>query len=534
MPDSLKILAASVIRARLINNREFIAQYNELIEAESFSEELQKQRQLNDVKQALVYAYNNTKYYKKIFDKAGFDPEKFSDFSDLKVIPIMTKDDLRNNLEDILVNKCKDYYQTTTGGTTGEPVPIYLDKASIYREMAFVYYFWSKFGYNYKKSRLATFRGLDFHGKISKANPLYNEIVLNPFCLNPDNVNLYLNKIDMFSPEFLRGYPSAIAHFCQCMQHKGLSPKKPIKAVFLISENVYPFQVELIESTLGCKCHSFYGHSERAVFAEEIEDGTYIPQKLYGYMELDGETDGKILCTGFINKKMPLVRYDTGDYGVRRKTSTEIEGHHYGEMLIGKNGEMISAAAINFHTKVMDGVEGYQFIQNIPGQADLIIVPKRKLSDLEISEITNVVQEKIGDALKVTTKTSEHFILTTRGKYRMVIQNISGGGIDKVSFMIVGHRTSELLYGNHGEQYSAAAINFHSEEMKFLEGYQFIQSEKGKAVLNIMCTPGMKVDYNKVKQTVLEKLGSKFILEVKEVEHFQLTERGKFKIVIHQ
>lgn len=422
LPDGIKMLCAPFIRRSLINNAVFKNQYQELELLEKMTPKQQKQIQMENLRQILIYAYNSTTYYKHLFDSIGFEPEKFSDTNQISCIPILTKELLRNNLEDIQVSDCKNFYSTTTGGTTGMPVHILLDKESIYREKAFIYHYWSKLGYNYKTSRIATFRGINFDGKICKVNPLYNEIQLNPFMLNVHTIKQYVSKIERFGAEFIHGYPSAIYAFCSCMEQVGIQLKKDIQAVFFISENVYPFQNEKIEKVLHCKTFAFYGHSERAVFAEQDEKGTYTFQPAYGYAEIDEK--GRILCTGFINRKMPLIRYDTEDFArILPDGQVEIEGHHNSEVLYGVHGEEISAAAINFHVNIMDDVEVYQFVQNAKGKATIRVVSKNG-KKLNLQGIQTAVQNKLGQALQIKVQQVESVEYSNRGKYRMIIQHI--------------------------------------------------------------------------------------------------------------
>jgi len=53
--------------------------------------------QLERLKKIVVYAYNNVKFYKKLFDNAHFDPYSLSSLEDIKRIPFTVKADLRDN-----------------------------------------------------------------------------------------------------------------------------------------------------------------------------------------------------------------------------------------------------------------------------------------------------------------------------------------------------------------------------------------------------------------------------------------------------
>ena len=427
LPDSIKMMFAPIIRRKLIYNKDFQDQLNELARYDSLSEKDAKRKNIQLLCEAVIHAYQHTVYYREIIEQVRIDIREINQMDETRLldeirkIPLLTKEMIRDNFKELQADNIDNYYTATTGGSTGQPLTILLDKESIYREKAFIYHFWSKAGYDYRYSRIATFRGLEFHGRYSKVNPIYNEIILNPFQLNEKTFGIYLKKILKFRAEFLHGYPSAIFSFCKLAEKKEINLSGVFKAIFFISENVYQFERDYIERILDCKSYAFYGHSERAVFAEQSSDG-YLFQPLYGYVEIGEQNE--IICTGYINKKMPLIRYRLDDYAVKGEAGFQITGHHAQEILIGRKGERISAAMINFHSDVMDHVLSYQFVQNEKGMAVLNLILETGEDKNICGRIEKEVNDKMGGCLKVSVQTVSEIQLSSRGKYKMIIQNI--------------------------------------------------------------------------------------------------------------
>ena len=56
-----------------------------------------KELQLERLKWSLKHAYNNVPHYRQAFDKAKFNPDKFSSLDDLKHVPFLMKQDMRDN-----------------------------------------------------------------------------------------------------------------------------------------------------------------------------------------------------------------------------------------------------------------------------------------------------------------------------------------------------------------------------------------------------------------------------------------------------
>lgn len=193
IPDWMKLPFAPVLRRRLIHNKTFRNQYQELEKTERLTE----QEQVELLKECLINAYEHTPYYHRIFDEIQFNPHTFNSLKQFEKIPVLTKEILQKEYADLAADNVTNYYEVTTGGTSGKPTRVLMDKEAIYREWAFVYHYWSKFGYDYNSSRLATLRGVDFNGKKQKYNPLYAEIRLNPFLMGDDTIREYVKKSEI-------------------------------------------------------------------------------------------------------------------------------------------------------------------------------------------------------------------------------------------------------------------------------------------------------------------------------------------------
>ncbi len=532
MPYWMKRPFAHIIRNRLIENKVFLKQYEVLEQADGMTEQEINEMQMENLKETLTHAYCHTAYYRELMDSIGFKPESVNSPEALKRLPVLTKELLKENYEKLKADDIDNFYDVRTGGTTGEPTHVLMEKDAIYREWAFTYHYWSKFGYNYRTSKLATLRGVDLHGKLYEINPLYQEIRLNVFRLNRDNIKEYIKRIDRYGADFIYGYPSSVYNLCRLAQEAGIKLGHRFKAALLISENLYDFQENEIRAVLECPIAMFYGHSERAVYAEKYDRG-YVFQSLYGITEIS--EDGKPIVTGFINGKTPLIRYEVDDcVELISENGCTIHGHWNADTLEGKNGEQISAAAINFHDKTFEGIEKYQFIQYEPGSCILNLVPTvSDISDTKIAEIEKSVHQKFGSSILCKVCIVGELEMTSRGKYQMVVRK-SGGVKPLLFYHIWGHRDRDILYGSNGEQVSVAAINFHDKTFDAVEGYQFVQTVPGRCVLNVLLPDRYKSasTMRLIQNNVSSKLAPGIKCKVKFVQSLQLTERGKYQMII--
>lgn len=425
-PDIIKKLLSKQIRLKVINNKVFNNTLSQLKKIEDMTEEEKIKVHLDKLKDVLIYAYENTIYYKKVFDKVKFNPYTFSDVNEMKNIPIINKKIVMDHFNEIISKEEINHYIAYTGGSTGKPLKILLDTDSIYKEKAFVYNYWRKFGYDYKKSKIVTLRGLEFKGRLYKYNPIDNQIVLNPFTLNDDTVEKYVAKINSFKPEFIHGYASAIYNLCRLINKKNLKLNVNIEGICFVSENVDDIEKKYIEETLNCKGNIFYGHSERAVFAEYIND-SYTFNDLYTHVELIETEENNVFsiaCTGLLNKKMPLINYVPDDKVVLSNDKINIYGHWDKELLIGKNDEKVSMASINFHSEVFNKIKMYQFEQFTPGRVVLNIVEDETLTEKDKKNILHSIDSKLLNIIDVEINIVSKIELTNRGKYKKIIQHI--------------------------------------------------------------------------------------------------------------
>lgn len=425
-PKQIKFAFAPFFIKTITSNSVYKATFDSIVEYEKSSENEKKAKQFELLKNTLVYAYKNVPYYKEIFDKVEFDPETMKEAIDIKKIPLLTKEIAIEVGEELYSREKINCYESVTGGSSGRALKVLLDKDSIYKERAFTNHFLGKYGYNLRKTRTLAFWG---HNKDHDYyySPLKNEIVISPFKLfDEKSFDDVWKALENFKPDFVSGYPSAIYTFAQMMERN--QKKRKFKLVDFYAENYTQEMKSYIEQILQCKAIANYGHTERAVFAEEYEDG-YLFNGLYGYTEFlptENEGEYKICCTGFISRKMPLIRYVTDDVvRFNEKGFAEIQGHKFSEVsLVSKTGGKIFKGALTMHLNAFEKVKQYQYVQYEPGKVFLDLVLIQDLTDKEKREILSYLKRRCENQLDIEIRIVDKIELTKRGKYNWAINNI--------------------------------------------------------------------------------------------------------------
>ena len=97
------------------------------------------------------HAYDHTAYYHQLFDRLGITPDDIHGRRDLRKIPIITKEIVNENYENLIPDNLSSfrYRLSRSGGTTGIPMQYYCDENVWGYVTAAKMYYWKKTGYRY-------------------------------------------------------------------------------------------------------------------------------------------------------------------------------------------------------------------------------------------------------------------------------------------------------------------------------------------------------------------------------------------------
>lgn len=424
-----------------LGGKNFIGTYHLLAESEHWSKERLVRYQKTQLQELLEHAQKNVPFYSNI-KLASSDP-----FKNLESLPLMDKNQIQQQFNQFVVHNLNDYhyYHVTTGGTTGNSLNIFLDNSTYGREWAFVLTGWRRVRFK-PGDRTISFRGVEFRdtekGIYWQDNPIYNMMEMSPFHMSENNLPQYIKKIQQFKPKYLHGYPSAISILANYVLRNEI-PFPKISGVLAISENIYPEQRELIEKAFGTRLFSFYGMSEKVINAPECElDTRYHCFPQYGITEVvdkngfpvDEGEQGELVGTGFLNYCMPFIRYRTGDFATLHTSAcgckrpnlllSDLKGRWMQEMLIGKDGTLISMTAMNLHSDVFKNVHRYQFQQSLEGFVDILIVPSIAYNSADEQKVRTALFSKVGTNIVFNLKYVDGIPLTERGKGKLLVQKL--------------------------------------------------------------------------------------------------------------
>lgn len=290
-------------------------------------EALQVKKLKYTIKEAATYV----PYYRDLFKKEKINIKDIKNIKDIEMIPILEKKTIKENPERFINEKynINNLYCISTSGTTGTPIQIFYN--SDVRQLNYAYY--DRFLDNYgliRNSQIATFGGRILMDATQNKPPfwrysyLQKNTLFSSYHLTDKNLPYYIEKLKSIKPYYIESYPSSIYTIAKYMEANKINGVNLTKAIVTSAETLFPEQRKVIENVFGVKVADQYGCTEMCVFAGQCKEGNYHISMDYGIVEflkkgneraVCGE-EAELICTGFINYVMPLIRYRIGDMGI--------------------------------------------------------------------------------------------------------------------------------------------------------------------------------------------------------------------------
>ncbi len=395
----------------------------------------------------IKHAYDTVPFYQDRMQAAKLTPSDIRSLGDLPKMPLLTKEDVKKNLDALISLKFKkgDLIHGHTSGTTGSPLDVYYDpgmvlinNAADWRQKA-----WA--GLNVG-DRYAVILGRvtvpipQKRPPFWRMNFIHNQLWFSAFHMSERNLEYYVEKLKEFRPKAIEGYPSTIYILARSLNQRGLN--LPMKAVLTSSETLFPHQREMIEKAFQCKIFDFYGLAERVIFATEcsIHNGKHLHSE-YGITEVIDEkgcsvpkgTTGRMVGTSLHNLGMPLIRYVTSDHSSfkeaacscgRKLPLMDAVTTKQEDIVLTPDGRWISPSILTHPFKPIRNILESQIIQEEPGLFVIKIIKGPLYSELDSIQLLEGLKERLGNAVEIHLEFVDEIPREPSGKFRWVISKI--------------------------------------------------------------------------------------------------------------
>lgn len=435
------------------------AGYLELVKHETWSkDELQDYNFKQRVK-ILTFAYENTEFYKKLYDDAGLKPQDIKTEEDWNAVPVVTKQMISEHSREIEVRDAVEKYGfvANTGGSTGKPLRVFRDKRHFWQAP-----FWRFYGWHVGRKCGCPFADVPIWGM----DQAYLDRSLYRFTsdeLKQRTINFwpiqyyYLSPYQEFAEQALNfvnettksplvrfyAYAGAIDLFADyCLQNHLQIPN--VAFVEVCASPVNQIIRDKVQKTFGCNVFDFYGSNEMGPMAVEcmhsgeghhlhvLSDLLHIELLSDNGAPVEGEDIGNTVVTSFTNRVFPFVRYDHGDRthwinkscecGLPFPCIAPVKGR-VSDYLSTRSGMRLDGVGFNeIFDFYPEAVRQFQFRQSEDGVVSLLVVPNKEYSMYrdEINQVFSKLQQDFDGKIKFTLHYVES-IAYEGGKMRYII-----------------------------------------------------------------------------------------------------------------
>lgn len=415
-----------------------------LLESQYWSREQIDNHQFVKLKELIEHAYNNVPFYRELYSDHKIKPEDIQKLSDLKHLPIITKDIMKENSKLLIAKNCKikNLVYCSSSGSTGEPFQFYTTKMadSFLKAAAIRAWYWMgyKLGDKYVKISMNPRTS-----KIKKIQDYVNRsLYLSSNQLIKKNFIDISEKIQSFNPEYIRCYPHPLDYLSSVIKENYnnyfLSNLKAINTTGStlkdeIRENIEKtFRVRIFD-TYSCEGGTIFSECAEHVYhpAEEYAISEYIPDN---FTKSDKNSPFRHITTDLYNYAFPFIRYDTQDYieiddsahlckcGRNFKNVKKIRGRD-SDIIITPSKKILIVENFVAYFEWIKEIDQIQVVQNEIDQITINIVVNSSFNNDVYNKIFKYWKEYIGEDVNLELKVVNEIKLTPTGKRRIVIRN---------------------------------------------------------------------------------------------------------------
>ena len=393
-----------------------------------------------------IHSSKNVPYYSQLFNSLGIDPAQI-DLEDWNRLPVLEKDTLRTQYNGLIAQteNAKKARQNNSGGSTGKPVAFLTDLA-LYEIMAAnmrLIFSWA--GWKPGELVLHLWGGkgaklpLSFRDNIKTI--LSGNLVLPVYSFDAGIFMQWWEVLKGYRPTIIYAYPSVVAEFSKWLKEKGYEPGG-VKGVFCSAEVLFPTHRKIIEEVFRCKVHNQYGSRETPCVACECPEGSmhiFIDLNRVEFLDQAEDPVGpkRIIVTPLENYAQPLLRYDLNDLGVPKQGICPCgRGYPLMEVNLGRKNDHIRAlngklVYPSYFIHLLDGIKGiinFQFKQVSLNNIELYVVENKKegVNKTQLKEVEDKIRNEINSNVLLSINFVDEIALTSAGKHRYVISEVSG------------------------------------------------------------------------------------------------------------
>lgn len=431
----------------LLKKHTSVAICKELEQSQWLTSQQLRRLQFEHLRDFLIDVGHHVPYYQQLFNKLNFNGENISALTDLTRLPLLTKEDIRNNLESLKANDAKGLARFNTGGSGGEPLIFFIGNERVSHDVAAKWRATRWWGVDIGDPEIVVWGSPIELGTQDKVRILRDKLLrtrlLPAFEMSKSKVDDFIEQIQRFRPKMLFGYPSALAHIAEQAKNSGAKlDRLGVKVAFVTSERLYDHQRDIIERVFNCPVANGYGGRDAGFIAHQCPAGSmHITAEdiiveivdANGNILPSGEA-GEIVVTHLATRDFPFIRYRTGDVGILSEEACtcgrglpilqEIQGRTT-DFIVAQDGTVLHGLALIYVLRDLAGVESFKIIQHSLQITEVQISKKPYFPDWGDQHIQREFKKRLGEKVEVKINHVDQISMEKSGKFRYVISHVA-------------------------------------------------------------------------------------------------------------
>jgi phenylacetate-CoA ligase len=299
-----------------------------LHEIETASRSQMERLQLERLQHIAAYVYERVPFYREQFDRRGLKPQEITSLSNLKMLPLTKKNDLRDHYPfGLFAVKLEEMVRVhASSGTSGKPTVVGYTQSDINMWGEIVAraiamsggkpgdVLHNAYGYGLFTGGLGLHYGSEKLGMITVP-------------VSGGNMSRQITLLEDFQPTVICGTPSYVLNLAETMEVQGKDPASLSLQYGIFGAEPWSNAMrETLEKKLDIKACDIYGLSEVigpgvAMECHEAQDGLHIAEDHFLVEVINPETleplpegeVGELVFTSLTKEAFPIIRYRTGD-----------------------------------------------------------------------------------------------------------------------------------------------------------------------------------------------------------------------------
>lgn len=396
---------------------------------------------LNRLREIVRKAYDETVYYRELFDRIGFDPRADFSFDDYARLPVLTRDEVRAGGAKLLssVVPKEQRRKDATGGSTGVPTEFWLGPNERGWRDSGMERFFEFLGVR-EGSRTALLWG--HHLDPKKTDTLReryqafaaNQKWFDSMRLSRSILDEYHRELERFRPACIIAYASALGHLAEHILANNYKPSYPTRCSITGGEKLWSRHRRLIEQAFGRPVHERYGSRDAHCIGVQLRPAESLEYTVDWANVLvepqTSATEAPVLVTKLQADVMPMLRYELGDIGQFPAGSRpghptfvlpDVMGRAVDRVLL-PNGDWIAGQQLPHLLKDFP-IREFLFLQRADHSVQLQLVPQQGFDEASLGSIRDTLAANL-PGLQIEIQLKESVVRTKSNKWRPVISEV--------------------------------------------------------------------------------------------------------------